>query len=503
MFKVLPVLQKDGYKVGHPFQYPKGTKKVYSNWTPRSTRVPGVNRVGLFGPQFFVQNYLVEQFNEQFFSQPKDKVIKKYARRIRHYVGETPTDHIAHLHEIGYLPLRMKAVPEGTRVPLRVPMMTWVNTHDDFYWLTNMIETQFSNTVWHPITSITTAFDYRLEFERYAKKTGVHPDFVKWQGHDFSYRGVVGLEGAALSGAAHLAVFTGTDTIPALDLLEEYYGADAEAMLLAMTVPATEHSVMSMGKKESERATIRRLIMEVYPRGPVSIVSDTWDFWKVITEILPSLREEIMSRQPDEFGRPGCVIPRPDSGDPVYIVCGRPSHAVPEHVRKGAWEVMWDNFGGVVNDNGYKQLDSHVGLIYGDAITRDRQSKILDGLAAKQFATSIVLGIGSFTYQYVTRDTYGQAVKATYGETESGGPQEIWKSPVTDDGVKHSARGLLCVDEGPDGLFLKESCSWEEEAGGMLQTIFEDGELRNFQTISTIRNRVDEAVRAELLAEGV
>jgi nicotinamide phosphoribosyltransferase len=502
MFSVLPPLQVDGYKVGHPFQYPPRTTRVYSNWTPRASRVPSVDRAVLFGPQFYVKHCLVDEWNRLFFDRPKDEVIRKYRRRITAYVGSTPDDHIADLHDLRYLPLVIKALPEGTRVPMRVPMMTWQNTIDHFYWVTNAIETQMSNVVWHPVTTATTAFDYRLEFERAARWTGLDPSFVHWQGHDFSYRGMVGMQGAALSGAAHLAVFRGTDTVPALDLLEYAYGGDCEAELLGMTVPATEHSVMSMGRADGERETIRRLIMDVYPVGPVSIVSDTWDFWKVITEILPSLREEIMSRGPDQFGRPGCVVARPDSGDPVKMVAGD-RHADRACVRKGAWECLWDTFGGEVNARGFRALDSHVGLIYGDAITRRRQEEILEGLITKGFVPRVVLGLGSFTFQYVTRDTYGQAVKATYGEVDGVG-QAIYKAPATDDGTKHSARGLLYVDRGPDGVIcLREDVSAAEEGLGLLQPIFRDSEQRNVQTIAEIRARVEAEVEAALAAEGV
>lgn len=496
--QILPILLKDGYKTTHRVQYARDTTLVYSNLTPRSSRVPGCMDVVVFGPQYFALEYLVRQFNEAFFERPKDTVIKQYKRRIDHYLGETPVDHIAHLHELGYLPLLVKALPEGSLCPLRVPYLTIRNTHDDFFWLTNMVETLMSNVLWHPITSATTALAYRREFEKWARVTGVPDWFVKWQGHDFSFRGMSGIEAALLSGAAHLTSFTGTDTIPAIDLLEMYYGADCEKETIGGSVPATEHSVMSMGRLESERETIRRIIMDVHPLGPVSIVCDTWDFWNVVTNILPSLKADIMSRQPDAWGRPGCVVVRPDSGDPVKIVCGD-ADADRECVEKGAWECLWDTFGGSVNGENYKDLDSHVGLIYGDAITRERQSQILGGLAAKGFAPRVVLGMGSYTYQYVTRDTHGQAMKATYGETVSRGPQDIFKKPATDDGTKNSATGLLRVDIGADGRYvLREKVTWEEECGGALRPIFLDGKTPNLTTLAAIRAHIDALVAAEL-----
>ena len=483
--RILPVLLKDGYKVGHRVQYPADTILVYSNMTPRKSRVEGVNGVVSFGMQYFVVEYLQRQFNEQFFGQPKDAVLRAYQRRINTYLGPDAIafDHIADLYDLGYLPLHVKAVLEGQIVPFRVPMFTIYNTKPEFFWLTNMLETLISNVLWLPSTSATTAFRYRQVFDAYAKQTGADPAFVPWQGHDFSMRGVAGIEAACLSGAAHLLSFTGTDTIPAIDFLEQYYGANAEQELIGGSVPATEHSVMSMGTRDDEIGTIRRLAEQVCPKGILSVVCDTWDFWQVLTVYLPALKASIMARD-------GKFVVRPDSGDPVKIICGDPDSAVP-HVRAGAIETLWGVFGGTTNAKGYRELDPHIGLIYGDSITPERQNQILAGLQLKGFASSnVVLGIGSYTYQYVTRDTYGFAMKATYGETASRGGQAIYKDPKTDDGTKKSATGLLCVRETPAGLVVDENCTWAQEATGLLQTVFMDGEQRNVQTLAQIRARV-------------
>lgn len=496
MRPILPTLLVDGYKTGHPAQYEQDTILVSSNLTPRGSRVPGVTGVVPFGPQYWVREYLIDQFNENFFWQQRDPMLRLYKRYMDNYLGPNavPVKYIGALHELGYMPLHVKALPEGSICPMRVPMLTIRNTvpeAKEFGWVTNSVETNMSNVLWLPTTSATTALEFRKEFQRWAVKTGAPMDFVKWQGHDFSYRGLPGTEAAMLSGGGHLLSFTGTDTVPALWFLEEYYGADVEKELVGGSVPATEHSVMCMGRQECERDTIKRLITEVYPNGIVSIVCDTWDFWGVITNILPSLKAEIMARN-------GKVVVRPDSGDPVKIVVGD-ADADRDCVRKGAWECLYDAFGGAMNGEGYRDLDSHVGLIYGDAIDRARQTAILSGLAAKGFSTTPVLGIGSFSYQYVTRDTYGLAVKATYGETRSRGPQPIFKKPATDDGVKNSAKGLLMVDVGPDGRYrLNEDVDWATEATGALQTIFKDGERENFQTLAQIRARIDAHVAAEL-----
>jgi nicotinamide phosphoribosyltransferase len=183
---------------------------------------------------------------------------------------------------------------------------------------------------------------------------------------------------------------------------------------------------------------------------------------------------------------------RPDSGDPVKIIVGD-KNAVPGSPEyKGAIECMWEVFGGTVTEKGFKLLDSHIGLIYGDSITLQRQEAILSGLKEKGFSSfNVVLGIGSFTYEYVTRDTYGFAMKATYGEV-NGEARNIFKDPKTDDGTKKSAKGLLAVFKENDTLVLKDECTWEEEKQGLLQTVFENGKIVNEQSLTEIRERINQ-----------
>lgn len=509
-FKVIAPLLKDGYKVGHKFQYPEGTTLIYSNLTPRGTRrkikeicpfcggrsatcedcmgsgylTSTPEGVIAFGFQYFVLNHLIEYWKENFFDLPKDEVLRQYKRRIDNYLGPgTDVSHIGALHDLGYLPLELKAVPEGTMVPYRVPVLTIRNTKPEFFWLTNMLETIMSAYLWKPMTSATTAFGYRKVFQEYAKKTGGDLSFVPWQGHDFSFRGMVGVEDPVLSGAAHLLSFTGTDTIPAIDLLEQYYGADSDKELIGGSVPATEHSVMCMGLKDGEFRTFERLITEVYPKNIVSIVADTWDLWTVLTDYLPRLKEIILKRE-------GKVVIRPDSGDPVKILNGDPSSSFgPE--RAGVTRLLYEVFGGSTTPGNYINLDPHIGAIYGDSITPERQVEILSRLMKMGFAsTNVVLGIGSFTYEYVTRDTDGTAMKATYGEINGVG-QAISKDPKTDNGLKKSASGLLSVGVVGGKLKLAENVTWEEEGNSVLQTIFKDGQSFNFQTLKQIRGRVE------------
>ena len=557
--KINPMLLLDSYKLSHPPQYPAGTTLVYSNWTPRSSRIEGIDEVVFFGLQYFIKEYLIDQFNQNFFHRPKADVISEYVRQVSVHIGPNPNvEHVKALHDLGYLPIEIKAIPEGAIAPLRTAMLTIVNTHSDFYWVTNMVESLMSNVLWMPCTSATIALQYRKRFEAYAEETGADKSFIPFQGHDFSFRGLSGVESACTSGGGHLLSFVGSDTVPCISFLEAYYNADCEKELISVSVPATEHSVMCMGSSFDEdggndKAILERML-DLYPTGIVSIVADSYDYWRFISEYVQDFKDKIMSRD----GK--CVL-RPDSGDPVEIICGlkvttllssslkeagqlacdllvdketedtphgecganRVSgyfkyenkyyectvniewdrydkeyyyydgsslesfdeiELTPE--QKGSIEVLWDIFGGTINKKGFKELDPHIGLIYGDSITPARQEEILRRLAEKGFASSnIVLGIGSFTYQYNTRDTFGFAMKATYGEI-NGEPKEIFKDPKTDDGIKKSARGLLHIQNGVQ----TDQVNWQKEKTGGLTTVFKDGTLTVDQSLSEIRERL-------------
>jgi nicotinamide phosphoribosyltransferase len=481
---VNPLTSIDFYKADHRRQYPKGTSLVYSNFTPRSNKLSNLpnnnDHIVFFGLQYFIKYFLEDCFAQGFFSQAKKDVVKAYKRRMDNALGKDaiPVDHIEALHDLGYLPIEIRALPEGSKVDMRVPCVTIHNTKPEFYWLVNYLETILSSFLWKSCVSATTAAWYRNLFDKYCKETGGDNTFVPFQGHDFSFRGMSGVQDAALSGAGHLLSFVGTDTVPAIDFMEQYYNANSDQMLVGCSVPATEHSVMCMGSEKGEYETFKRLVTELYPKGIVSIVSDTWDFWNVLTDYLPKLKEVIMARE-------GKVVIRPDSGDPVKIICGDPDAMKDTPTYHGAVETLWRTFGGTVNAKGFKLLDPHIGIIYGDSITPERAETILAKLKEKGFAsTNIVFGIGSFTYNFVTRDTYGFAVKATYGEVNGVG-RDIFKQPKTDDGTKNSARGILAVRKGK--LYDKQN-SLDVESD--LKTVFVDGVLKVDENLSTIRKRL-------------
>lgn len=526
------ILLTDGYKLDHKRQYPKGTEFVYSNWTPRSCHYfpEAKDGVVVFGIQYFIKEYLIDRFGKEFFGIPKEEAVSSFKRRIDTFLGpdnQVGKEHIEELYDLGYLPIRIKALPEGSLCPIRIPALTIMNTNPKFFWITNYLETLISTTLWLPMTSATSARLYKKELKRHAEKTGFGKDvMIEFLCHDFSMRGMAGLEAAIMSGMAHLTSFTGSETIPAIGALEKYYYANAENELIAATVPATEHSVMCAGGKEDEFNTFRRLITEIYPKGFVSIVSDTWDFWQVMTEYLPKLKDTILARD-------GRVVIRPDSGDPVDIICGArkdiievdgieyhienvdefdvleceeledeirknpeafKQYIVTEAQSKGAYEILWDIFGGTINEKGYKVLDSHIGMIYGDSITLSRQKDIYRRLEEEGFAaTNLVLGVGSYTYQYKSRDSLGFAMKATWCQVNGEG-REIFKQPKTDNGTKNSLKGLISIKD-IDGKYVAiDQVSRKEEEDSCLQTVYENGKMIKVWTLEDIRENIDKTI---------
>lgn len=495
---IAPLTHTDAYKLDHRRQYPVGTTGVLSNFTPRGSRIERVEGVINFGLQAFLTSWVRDAW-EPFFAAEEDLVADLYQEFVASVLGEAAAeeigvDHIRKLHQTGYLPLRFRGLDEGSFVPLRVPVFTVENTQPEAFWLVNYIETILSAQVWQPMTSATTSFYFRELLDEWAVKTTGSTAGVEFQGHDFSFRGMAGEEAASASGAGHLLNFRGSDSLSAINFVEHNY--DGENGMILGSVPATEHSVMCAGGNDEgdEQATFER-VLNLYPNGIVSVVSDTWDLWNVLTNILPNLKDRIMARD-------GKLVIRPDSGNPVDILTGTISAAYRDTLvsegdtnfspaDKGVIELLWDVFGGTVNEQGYKVLDPHIGAIYGDSINYERAQEIFERLEAKGFAsTNIVLGVGSYTYQYVTRDTFAFAMKATWVEINGEG-KEIYKDPVTDNGTKKSARGRIAVVLGDEGeLELRdgdEGAKLEGTPDDLLHTVWENGDFVETQNFAGIR----------------
>jgi len=475
-----PLLLIDGYKSSHHMMYPDKTTLVYSNFTPRSiNRMPNeAKEIVVFGMQYAIK-YIHNIFNDNFFNISKDVVINEAKTVLSKYLScDYDVSHFEKLHDLGYLPIKIKCLEEGLIINEKIPILTIQNTLPDFFWLTNFLETLFSSLIWKPLHSASIAFAFKKILYKYAKLTDKNNiDFIDFQGHDFSFRGMQHCEAAISSGLGWLTSFKGSDTVPAVSAAEYYYGGDN----IGFSVPATEHSVMTAYGKENEIAAFEHLLNK-FPTGILSIVSDSFDLWSVIDNILPLIKEKILLRD-------GKLVIRPDSGDPVNIICGT-------NENKGVVEKLWDIFGGSINDQGYKMLDKHIGCIYGDSITLERAEAICEKLQKNGFAsTNCVFGVGSYSLGYATRDSQGCAIKATYCVID-GKCVDIFKEPITDDGEKKSAKGLLMVyfdDKG--NVNLKDKCSIEEEQSGLLRTVYIDGLLSNNNDYNSIRSNIDCALK--------
>jgi nicotinamide phosphoribosyltransferase len=502
MFKPIALFYTDGYKASHKKMLAKGTAKLYGTWIPRSLKYApkGVKKILSAGHQLTMR-WLHDEFQENFFNQPKD-VATQFQSDMSKYLGmDYDGTHFEALHDLGYLPIRVKALPEGVETLPNIPHMTFINTVDGFAWLTLYLETVISSLAWKTSTSATIALQYRRNVAKWVAKTDpANAWLIPFLCHDFSARGLSPFDMLS-SGLGHAMSFRGSDTLIVIPGARYFYDESKDEVCIN-SVNASEHSVSTTKIFTcGESQMIADWLVE-FPDGILSIVSDTFDLWQLITKYLPENKAAIMARN-------GKLVIRPDSGDPVDIICGtntghdgvnawfiETQNTKPE--QKGVIELLWDIFGGTINEQGYKVLDPHIGAIYGDSITLDRQLEIYERLEMKGFAsTNIVLGVGSFTYQYNTRDTLGFAAKGAWFEVEENGVRtgfDIYKDPVTDDGTKKSLKGRCAVHIENGEYVVKIQCDEEEEKGGVLQTIYEDGIFKNQTNLTEIRERINKLV---------
>lgn len=560
----------DWYKPGHKPMYNQNTKLIFSNLTPRNDKNfahyadKNARGVIVLGLRRMVMDSMVGMW-KKFFKMKREAAVKKFVRMSKNALGAAApsAECWGELHDLGYLPVEIRALPEGILSPIGIPVYTIHNTVEKFFWVTNYIETLMSTESWKTITNATAAFQYKRVAMSYALATCDNVDHVNFQCHDFSLRGLSNVEDGYKSGIAHLASFTGTDNILAIEAVHEYYGIDDD-QFVAGSIPASEHSVATTNISRivkdleehfphlasdvdglrylAEKEFLLTFIRDIVPEGFCSYVADSYDYWAVLTRILPELKEEIMMRN-------GRLVVRPDSGDPVKVVAGynivseeeleniepyqvedllvstkngyfEPRYSlttqtwvidaecqqIPRHEAVGSIQVLWEIFSGEVNSKGYKVLDSHIGMIYGDSITVKREIEILKRLKANGFASSnIVFGVGSFTYEFNTRDTFGIAVKAT-GCFIDDYEIMVSKEPKTDPS-KRSAKGFIKVVRKDGILHQVDNISFEEinDEDNLLQPIFRNGNVLIPQVngrdedFNDIRARLDKEVMNHLI----
>lgn len=511
--------QTDFYKYAHVHLGIDGVSEMYGNYTSRHgklSNVKGSTDVTFVGLQYFIKDVLLGEWQETFFDLPKEVAVGSMKRIAQYCLGQADYDTkpFEELHDLGFLPIIVKALPEGVAVPYGVPPVTFKTTHGErFAWLEGFLETVFSCENWYIQTSATTARAYLKRTVEAFDKAGLPHDLVPFMCHDFAFRGLAGRHAAALSGFGHLTSFAGTDTIPAILFAEKYYNANMETELVGASVNATEHSITTTAinaivaetgvtKLQAEVEYVR-MLMKKCPTGILSHVSDSYDFWAFVTEGLPQLKDEILARN-------GKLVIRPDSGDIVKVLTGYTDEDVvyfsgkyyeksgenytkldkelSEAEVKGLVQVLGEMFGTTESPTGLKLLHDKIGAIYGDSVTLERQDQIITRLEAKGYAGLVVLGVGSYSYQYVTRDTHGSAVKTTYA-VKDGKPVNVYKDPKTDS-KKKSLKGLIRV-ELEDGKYVAyDQQTPEQEQQGELKEVFRDGKLLYETSLAEIRERV-------------
>ena len=570
-----PLLMLDFYKCVHSEQYPTTPdgaprmSKIYSPYTPRLSRLDDVDKVVYFGGQAFCKEYLIKYFNEYFFNRPLDEVIKEYDRILTYTLGKGVynSEKIAALHKLGYLPIAVYTVPEGTRTAIGVPQSVFVNTHPDFAWLTNALETAYSSYMWHIQVSAEVGYRYRQIVEKYTKISCDDNVRAARQLGDFSMRGQHSPESAMKSSAGWLLSFLNTATVPAIMWLEDYYNCNVEKEEVGFGAISTEHSVMcsNYALDGDEITHIKRLLTKIYPNANFSMVSDSYDFWNLVVNILPQCKVEIEEHN-------GYLAIRGDSGNPVEIMAGKEIERVLWYygedaenlfintdytyrlLKEYAWnneikeykvvyfdfdnkfyevvidpiyndydfvdgyEISWEEvertpeimglvwtldqiFGSTINSKGYKVLPFYIRGIYGDSITPQGAEEIYKRLTNQGYAiNNVVLGVGSFSFMCLaqdgnmkpyTRDTFGVAIKATYGETIDGKSVMIFKNPK---GAtwKRSQKGCCIV--AADGQSYTDEHTFAEAHGegveNLLQMVFCDSEMINETTLAEVRSRL-------------
>lgn len=413
-----PILTTDSYKYSHFAQYPAGTSHVYSYIEARGTKIEGVEEVVMFGLQKYIKDVLMKPITKQ--QVEEAKLFCEQHGVPFNYEGWMI---IVNEHR-GFLPISIRAVPEGTPIPLGNLMVSVANTDERLPWLTSFVETDILRSVWYGSTVATLSREMKKTIKHHLDLTSDNPDAeLPFKLHDFGCRGVSSLESAAIGGAAHLVNFMGTDTVPGLTMVMDYY----DAGMVGYSIPAAEHSTMTLRGREHEKESYQAMIDAYAAPGKIfAVVSDSYDIYNAVKNIWV---KGGLLQQVKEKG--ATVVIRPDSGDPVLEPIG-------------VIELLMEELGDevYVNSKGYRVLPDYVRVIQGDGIDHKDLEKILSILTAKGIsASNIAFGMGGGLLQKVNRDTFKFAMKASYAIVDGKG-QGVYKDPVTDPGKK-SKRGKL------------------------------------------------------------
>lgn len=461
MFEINRIIDTDSYKASHWLQYPPKTTLVHSYLESRGTDRDWKAAV-FFGLQYILKRYFVERFAQNAVEEARE-VVNEHGVSFN-YEGWT---RLVAKHG-GRLPLRIRAVPEGSVVPLRNALMTVENTDPEFFWLTSWFETQLMR-IWYPVTVCTQSFHIKKDVYRFLRETADDAEAeIAFKVHDFGSRGVSSQETAAVGGAAHLVNFMGTDTMPSLLLHREFY----HAPMAGFSIPAAEHSTITSWGREHEAEAYRNMLRRfAKPGALVAVVSDSWNIYEAVEKIWgEQLKKEVVDSG-------ATVVIRPDSGEPTEVVL-RVAHLLAE------------KFGTETNSRGFRVL-RNVRIIQGDGVNENSIRLILEKLKAAGFsASNIAFGIGGSLLQKIDRDTLKFAYKCSAIVTD-GRLRDVYKEPLTDAG-KTSKRGRLDLVRDEDGQYktvrLEDSETIQAE-NSLLRTVYENGEMLVDDSLDEIRKR--------------
>lgn len=461
MFEINRIIDTDSYKASHFLQYPPNTTRAFFYLESRGSDRDW-NETVFFGLQYLLKNYFLAPFTQEMVEEARE-VITAHGLPFN-YDGWT---NLVKKHN-GKLPLRIRAVAEGTIVPLHNVLMTVETTDDEFAWVGSWFETQLLR-VWYAVTVATQSYQIKRDVYKYLTETADDADAeIGFKVHDFGSRGVSSQETAAIGGAAHLVNFMGTDTMASLLLHRKFYGES----MAGFSIPAAEHSTITSWGRENEIEAYRNMLKNfAQPNALVAIVSDSWNIFNAVEKIWgEQLKQEVIDSG-------ATVVIRPDSGEPVEVV-------------SKVAQLLGEKFGYEINSKGYKVL-KNVRIIQGDGVNQDSIKEILERLKSEGFsASNIAFGIGGSLLQKVNRDTLKFAYKCSAIVT-NGELREVYKQPITDSG-KNSKRGRLDLIKDENGEFQTVKIETKDEIevqNSQLQTVFENGKLLIDDNLEAIRAR--------------
>ena len=451
------VTNTDSYKICHWNQYPSTTENVYSYFESRTGAL--YNKTVFFGLQYFIKEYLLGPVVTKEGIEWGKYLCEKHFGNANNF-NEQMWTYILKSYD-GRLPIRIRAVPEGTPVNVSNVLMTVENTDPKCFALTNHLETLLSN-IWAASTVASLSREVKILCNHYLNETSDNPGHINFQLHDFGQRGVASPETAAIEGAGHIINFMGTDTVLAMELANQYYSASMDG--LAYSVPATEHSIMTSLGPDGEFKIFENLL-DKYPTGILSVVIDSYDYRRFIDVYARKLKDRILARD-------GKVVFRPDSGEPNSTTLD-------------VLDLLNGVFGSTTNSKQYKSLNPKVGTLWGDGIDYNGIRSILFTMRNNRWASdNIVFGMGGGLLQKINRDTQRFAFKSS-AQKRDGVWHDVFKKPL--DTSKVSKHGRLKLIKDTEGIYHTINEGEFPDNPDQLVTVFENGELVREYTFGEIR----------------